>query len=796
MDLNEIVDIKISATDNEGIKNIILYVDGDPLDTLTTEPYKYSWNTTIYQDSTNHSILARAKDKNNNISDSDMITVTVNNEGFVPPSVTITKREISGDNISLFWSQSKIIDFSSYEVYRSFDGENFNLIRKVTDIMLTTYIDTVTQGNDYYYQIKLTDLSGLFSRSNILKINASDFNPNATILTIENNKAKKTLDLEWDKNNNIDFSHYKLYRSLNSGIDTLSNHIFTTQQQSTTFYRDENIQEGIKYYYKLYVFDNANLSSSTNELNGIMKQDPEPVTLEIKSTAEDSVSLVWSQSEDILFSHYSVYRSTSPDITINLSPLYTTSSKNELKFSDMSISGGDTYYYSIAVFDQVGNYSFSSIVQTTIPLITRYIVPTEYSTIADAIIAADFGDTVLVEDGHYYENITLDKSVVLGSLFLLDNDETHINNTFLNGTGINTPITINYNAKKIELLGLHIKEGSTAGAVIIGADTEISIGNCKISNNLGTGIQLNSSNISLSISNTEIYSNQYSGIEINSENTSLNITSCKIFDNNNGISFSQSGCNISLSNSELYSNLTCINASGAYKNNRTVSISECSFYENSNVLNFNADVSLDINKTFIYDNDNSESGYRSLICLGNDVTASINESEIYNNNTKRIIYTDEWYGSGAVDILKSHIHDNSSSEQFLINGADLENCIFNDNVVNQYLLYGGYIVNTAICNNSGGNGVFFLGGGTLLNSIIWGNSMPVNYTNGDVMYSDIQETISGTGNLNSDPLFSDGLFHLSNSSPCKDKGNPSPDFNDTDGTRNDIGAYGGPNGNW
>jgi len=47
------------------------------------------------------------------------------------------------------------------------------------------------------------------------------------------------------------------------------------------------------------------------------------------------------------------------------------------------------------------------------------------------------------------------------------------------------------------------------------------------------------------------------------------------------------------------------------------------------------------------------------------------------------------------------------------------------------------------------------------------------------------------------PLFiSSTDFHLQANSPCKDAGNPSPEFNDADGSRNDQGAYGGPGGDW
>lgn len=47
------------------------------------------------------------------------------------------------------------------------------------------------------------------------------------------------------------------------------------------------------------------------------------------------------------------------------------------------------------------------------------------------------------------------------------------------------------------------------------------------------------------------------------------------------------------------------------------------------------------------------------------------------------------------------------------------------------------------------------------------------------------------------PLFiSTTDLHLQENSPCKNEGNPAPEFNDWDGSRNDQGAYGGPDGNW
>jgi len=55
------------------------------------------------------------------------------------------------------------------------------------------------------------------------------------------------------------------------------------------------------------------------------------------------------------------------------------------------------------------------------------------------------------------------------------------------------------------------------------------------------------------------------------------------------------------------------------------------------------------------------------------------------------------------------------------------------------------------------------------------------------------------GNISADPLFVDpagGDYTLQVGSPCVDFGDPDPANNDTDGTRNDMGARGGPFGGW
>jgi len=126
------------------------------------------------------------------------------------------------------------------------------------------------------------------------------------------------------------------------------------------------------------------------------------------------------------------------------------------------------------------------------------------------------------------------------------------------------------------------------------------------------------------------------------------------------------------------------------------------------------------------------------------------------------------------------------------------------------------MVNNTITNNStegtlGGSGISAISSTVkIFNSIVWGNLPSANpQIDGAafVNYSNVEGGFSGTGNLDTDPMFADQINYYLNSpnSPCIDAGNPDSVYNDPEdplnpgfalfpslGTvRNDMGAYGG-----
>ncbi len=143
--------------------------------------------------------------------------------------------------------------------------------------------------------------------------------------------------------------------------------------------------------------------------------------------------------------------------------------------------------------------------------------------------------------------------------------------------------------------------------------------------------------------------------------------------------------------------------------------------------------------------------------------------------------------------------------------SEISNNIFDDN---ECLDYGGAILsqnssNKIINNTFYSNFCLNFGGAITLvdpisediqNNIFYNNfsyrANPTVYlVSGDSTNIVQQYNYLEPDSLN--PLFiSSTDFHLQTNSPCKDAGNPSPEFNDTDGSRNDQGSYGGPDGNW
>jgi parallel beta-helix repeat protein len=172
---------------------------------------------------------------------------------------------------------------------------------------------------------------------------------------------------------------------------------------------------------------------------------------------------------------------------------------------------------------------------------------------------------------------------------------------------------------------------------------------------------------------------------------------------------------------------------------------------------------------------------------------------------------DEWGAggicmhSGNLEVINCQIiHNHSPGGAGGIRGADcnihLVNTLLANNsgqMVMHFNTVTGDIINSTITGNQEGFGFFNDSPINVTNSIIWNNNHSYGNDLDHFTYTDIENDISGTGNINTNPYFVDeavGDYRLQLGSPCIDAGDPDPMYNDPDGTRNDMGAFGGPGG--
>lgn len=178
------------------------------------------------------------------------------------------------------------------------------------------------------------------------------------------------------------------------------------------------------------------------------------------------------------------------------------------------------------------------------------------------------------------------------------------------------------------------------------------------------------------------------------------------------------------------------------------------------------------------------------------------------------------YGAMEVDnssilvqncIIRDNESENGAGIAVIQSNATISNNIFMNN---QVLTFGGaifnYQSNSRIINNTFylnysvnvGSAISLIDpvNDTVLNNIIYNNYSQQNYPQ---VFTRQQDSLRYSLSYNfismdsPDPEFiSQENLRLQSDSPCIDSGSPESKYNDRDGSRNDQGAYGGPDGNW
>ena len=491
---------------------------------------------------------------------------------------------------------------------------------------------------------------------------------------------------------------------------------------------------------------------------------------------------------------------------------------------------------------------------------TIWYVPDNFSTIQAGINGIPDGDTLVVREGTWYENLDFNgHNVVLASLFLTTGDTAYISSTIIDGDSAGSVITFQSGEDSTaQVVGFTICNGLGAalwpeysgGGVTCLRTSSPRIRNNSICSNFaeGRGGGVYCDNSSPTISNNAITDNLtgrdgggiycYNNSQATISNNTISGNLTDRFGCAGGIYCSHSSPTIS--NNSISRNraqdsgggIHCWSSSPRISNNsvcgnraRYGAGIDCSGGSNpiihNNAISGN---SANIHGGGISCHDNCSPAISHNTIIGNtgadhgggidcyrDCNPTISHNTIGGNSAN--------YGGGIC--YYSHCNLTISRNTIVGNSADCGGGIYSgggratisSNTIsgNWASEYGGAIncsfSSATISNNTISENSAEYGGGiysryrspTITNSILWGDTAsngPEIYATGGsnptVTYCDIQGGWPGTGNIDADPIFVgpyDEDFHLRWHSPCIDAGDPDPQYNDPDGTRNDIGAF-------
>jgi len=181
------------------------------------------------------------------------------------------------ERIDLSWSAKSISDFSQYRLYRDNNSsvdESSELITIITNQNTNSYSDTddLEPNTIYYYKLYVYDDSGLDAGSNVVnKRTVTNTAPEAVSLALE--ERTTDLRLTWTRNSDSDFDSYRIYRSISQISATNpddDNLLVIDNNQGTTSFTDSGADDGVTYYYRVFVFDKYGLKAASNQVSGLI----------------------------------------------------------------------------------------------------------------------------------------------------------------------------------------------------------------------------------------------------------------------------------------------------------------------------------------------------------------------------------------------------------------------------------------------------------------------------------------------------------------------------------------------
>ncbi len=229
--------------------------------------------------------------------------------------------------------------------------------------------------------------------------------------------ADKSVAIKWKKPINGTITGYEIFKSAATIPSTASTASFTINKGDSLILKDTAVVNLTKYYYRVRAFSGTNTksySAFSNELFVKPNVPPDGVDTVSAFGGARSVALVWSDTSTVR-RKYNIYRGADAS---NLDKI--ASAVDTTFYIDNNVMVNTKYYYGIKVVDSVGAASDISKLAYATPnniwvLDTAGVANNNGSvglpikSIQYAIDNGNNGDTIILNNGTYYENLLLSK---------------------------------------------------------------------------------------------------------------------------------------------------------------------------------------------------------------------------------------------------------------------------------------------------------------------------------------------------------------------------------------------------
>ena len=360
------IPLKISIKDDTGVDSVRIQVSktkADWIDAGKKETAEYTLDLTNYDEG---SIFVRAVavDILENEMEKDIPFIEYIVDRTAPSVPRGLEMDVSKGRIELKWEQNKEEDISSYVLYRSIDGENYEKI--ADDIQYLNYwVANAETGQKFWYQLAAKDKAGNVSERT-----------EAVLAVVPEDEQAPVMESSLIKDRDIIGGDNKTFRILvsdNDKLDTVSvSYTIGESSDKKLLFQEVELNcrekllektlpiaqwtDGEKIIFSVTITDKAGHTTVCSDIEcTVDRTAPEIISFKA-SEQEESILLTWIGKQEKDLKEYQIYRKTIEGKYVFINTV-TADDSEEYTYEDHEAKQGETYVYKIKACDNVGNFS-------------------------------------------------------------------------------------------------------------------------------------------------------------------------------------------------------------------------------------------------------------------------------------------------------------------------------------------------------------------------------------------------------------------------------------------------------